>query len=296
MSAGNGNKNGNGMWSEIERGWREAVLELNDRVAVVTGGARGIGRTTSYALALEGIKAVAVVDMGEDVVEICQHANQKLGREVLIPFRGDVTQGDFRKQVFATMEKRFGPVSICVPAAGITRDRLAVRLDKTTGEVDLYPEEEFRRVMEIDLTAPIYWGLETIASVARHRHHAGLGRWDPAEGIQGVIVLIGSVSSAGNRGQISYATAKAGLEGAQATIAAEAVYYGVRCAIIHPGYTDTAMVRALGDQFINTNVIPFTQLRRLLRPEEIAHAICFLIRNASVSGQLWADAGWHPAP
>lgn len=296
MSAGNGNKNGNGYWGDIERNWREAVLDLKDRVAVVTGGARGIGRTTSYALALEGIKAVAVVDMGDDVHEICANANQKLGREVLAPFQGDVTQREFRRQVFASMEQRFGPISICVPAAGITRDRLAVRLDKTTGEVDMYPEEEFRRVMEIDLTAPIYWGLETMASVAKHRQQTGKGRWDPSEGIQGVVVLIGSVSSAGNKGQISYATAKAGLEGAQATMAAEAVYYGVRCAIIHPGYTDTAMVRALGDQFINSNVIPFTQLRRLLRPEEIAHAICFLIRNASVSGQLWADAGWHPTP
>jgi hypothetical protein len=54
------------------------------------------------------------------------------------------------------------------------------------------------------------------------------------------------------------------------------------------------MVQALGEDFIANKVLPFTQLRRLIRPEEIADAICFMISNSAVSGQLWADAGWHP--
>jgi NAD(P)-dependent dehydrogenase (short-subunit alcohol dehydrogenase family) len=76
----------------------------------------------------------------------------------------------------------------------------------------------------------------------------------------------------------------------------EAMYYGVRCTVIHPGFTDTPMVRALGEDYINRHVIPATQIGRLIRPDEIADAICFLIRNSAVSGQLWADAGWHPMP
>ena len=111
----------------------------------------------------------------------------------------------------------------------------------------------------------------------------------------GMVVFIGSVSSRGNKGQIAYAATKAGLEGAAATLMMEAVFHGVRCAIIHPGYTDTPMVRALGEKFIAENIIPHTQLRRLIQPEEIADAICFMISNAAVSGSLWADAGWHPA-
>ena len=107
-------------------------------------------------------------------------------------------------------------------------------------------------------------------------------------------MFIGSVSSRGNKGQLSYATSKAGLEGAAATLAKEAMYYGVRCGIIHPGFTDTPMVRALGEEFIDKNILPFTQLRRLIRPEEIADAICFMVSNPAVSGELWADAGWHP--
>lgn len=113
--------------------------------------------------------------------------------------------------------------------------------------------------------------------------------------MQGAVVLIGSVSSAGNRGQISYATAKAGLEGAQATLAMEAIFFGVRCAIIHPGFTDTPMVRAMGENLVRDRVLPNTQLKRLIRPDEIASAIVFMLKNSSVSGSLWADAGWHPS-
>ncbi len=64
--------------------------------------------------------------------------------------------------------------------------------------------------------------------------------------------------------------------------------------MIHPGYTDTPMTRALGDEYIEKNILPYTQLRRLIAPSEIADAIYFLICNSAVSGQLWADAGWHP--
>jgi NAD(P)-dependent dehydrogenase (short-subunit alcohol dehydrogenase family) len=119
-----------------------------------------------------------------------------------------------------------------------------------------------------------------------------LKRWEPEEAVQGAIVFIGSVSSRGNKGQISYATAKAGLEGAAATLMKEAMFYGVRCGIIHPGFTDTPMARGLGEEFLQKHVLPFTQLRRLIRTEEIADAICFMISNSAVSGELWADAGW----
>ncbi|MEP0845548.1 MAG: SDR family NAD(P)-dependent oxidoreductase [Phycisphaerae bacterium] len=276
-------------------GWQDRRLDLSAKVAVVTGGARGIGRATCIALARDGIRAVGVVDRDAEVLAFCTDANARLGRAVMVPFQGDVTDGDFRRSVFAELDRRFGCVSICVPAAGITRDRLAVKIDRDSGESEIYPEDDFRRVIEIDMTAPIYWALETVASVARDRHRRGMRKWSPQERVEGAVILIGSVSSAGNRGQISYATAKAGLEGAQATMAVEGIYYGVRSAIIHPGYTDTQMVRALGDSLISEHILPRTTLGRLIQPEEIADAIVFMIRNASVSGRLWADAGWHPA-
>jgi NAD(P)-dependent dehydrogenase (short-subunit alcohol dehydrogenase family) len=135
-----------------------------------------------------------------------------------------------------------------------------------------------------------------VARIAADRWRRGLGRWEPAEEkLAGTVVFIGSVSSQGNKGEIAYAATKAGLEGAAATVMKEAIYHGVRCCVIHPGFTDTPMVRALGPEYIAKNILPYTQLRRLIRPEEIADAICFLIANSAVSGELWADAGWHPS-
>ncbi len=271
-------------------------MELKGKIAVITGGASGIGSAVCRKLVEEDVKAVGVVDLTEELTQICAAANREFGRDVWIPYRGDVVDSSFRERVFADMESRFGPVTLCVPAAGITRDRLAVKLHKDNGSVtpNIYSETDFRRVMDVDLIAPIYWSMRTVASVAVDRAKRGLKEWRPEENMQGAIILIGSISSAGNRGQISYATAKAGLEGAQATLAKEAIYYGVRCAIIHPGFTDTPMVRALGEDMIRNQILPNTQLHRLIRPDEIAGAILFMLKNSAVSGSLWADAGWHP--
>src|SRR5262249_52934630 len=170
---------------------------------------------------------------------------------------------------------------------------LAVKVDKECGKAVVIPARTFREVTEVNLIAPVYWALEMVARIAEERKRRNLGRWEPSEKLLGTVVFIGSVSSQGNKGQIAYAASKAGLEGAAATLTKEAIYHGVKCAVIHPGFTDTPMVRALGEEFIAKNILPSTQLRRLIRPEEIADAICFLIANSAVSGELWADAGWH---
>lgn len=270
-------------------------MELKGKVAVITGGASGIGLATAETLMQDDLKAIALVDRSAAVADAANRLNAKAGREAVIAFTGDVTSHEFRQSVFRDLKSRVGVVHLCVPAAGITRDRLSVKIDHETGRAHIYPYEDFKNLLEINLISPIYWALETVASMAEDRARRGLGRWDPSEGNQGAIVLIGSVSSTGNKGQISYATAKAGLEGAQATLAKEAIYHGVRCAIIHPGYTDTPMVRALGEDFVAKQILPHTQLRRLLRPDEVADAIRFMLRNSAVSGSLWVDAGWHPA-
>lgn len=269
-------------------------MEIAGKVAVVTGAASGIGRALAIALAQQKAGAVALVDLGETIHEVAAEVNAQAGRKVAFAYRGDATDHAFRASVFDSIGQRFGMVTLCVPAAGITRDDLAVRIDKITGKARIYPIDQFKLVVDVNLIAPVYWALEMIGRIAEDRAARGLKKWDPAEGMQGAIVFIGSVSSQGNRGQLSYASTKAGLEGAAATIMKEAVFHGVRCGLIHPGYTDTPMVRALGEEFIAKHILPFTQLGRLIRPDEIADAICFMLVNSAVSGELWADAGWHP--
>lgn len=268
---------------------------IADKVAVVTGAASGIGEAVTRELAYRGARALILVDRSDRVLDLARAINDSAGKPVAEARVGDVTADAFRISVFDDVVARHGVVHICVPAAGITRDALAVKVDKATGKGAVYPSELFRQVTEINLIAPIYWALEMVTRMAEDRFRRGLGRWDPKEQVQGTVVFIGSVSSQGNKGQLSYAVSKAGLEGAAATLTKEAIYHGIRCAVIHPGFTDTPMVRALGEDYITKNILPYTQLRRLIRPQEIADAICFLIANPAVSGELWADAGWHPS-
>ena len=271
-------------------------MRIKNRVAIITGAASGIGRAVCEKLASQEVKAIGMVDLSSDIDSMADKVNQLANRTVAFPFQGNTTDPEFRKHVYDEVSGKHGIVSICVPCAGITRDALAVKIDKSTGKSIIYPEDKFRMVIEVNLMAPIYWAMELVARIAEQRAIQGLKKWRPEEHVRGTVIFIGSVSAQGNRGQISYATAKAGLEGAAATLTKEAIYHGVRCGVIHPGFTDTPMVRALGDEFIEQNILQYTQLGRLITTDEIADAISFMISNSAVSGELWADAGWHPAP
>jgi NAD(P)-dependent dehydrogenase (short-subunit alcohol dehydrogenase family) len=270
-------------------------MKIEDSVAVITGAASGIGRCVCLELARRGARALALADQSEAVDEVCRVLNSDYPG-VATAFRGDVTDAAFRERVYAEIHRRHQMANICIPAAGITRDGLAVKVDKATDRVVTYPAELFRQVMEVNAVAPVYWALEMVAGIAEERRRRNLKRWEPTEPLQGAVIFIGSVSMLGNKGQIAYASAKAALEGAASTLMIEAIFHGVRCGIIHPGFTDTPMVRALGGDFIRDRILPNTQLRRLIDPAEIADAICFMIQNAAVSGSLWADAGWRPSP
>jgi len=269
-------------------------MNIPGAVAVITGAASGIGRAVSTELARRGARAIAMVDQSKGIADAAASINQAAGSAVARPYSGDVTDPNFRSSVFKELHAAYGMVNICVPAAGITRDRLAVKFDRDLNRVTIYPVELFRQVVEVNMIAPVYWAMEMVAGIAGERARKGLKRWEPTEPLQGAAIFIGSVSSLGNKGQVAYAATKAGIEGAAATLMMEAVFHGVRCGVIHPGYTNTPMVRALGDDFIRDNIIPRTQLRRLIEPAEIADAICFMVSNAAVSGSLWADAGWRP--
>jgi len=271
-------------------------MKIKGKVALITGAASGIGAAVATQLAREDVKAVILVDQSIKTPEVARAINEAAGRPVAEAMVGDATDSEFRSRVYTHALAAHGPVNICVPAAGITRDSLAAKMDRETGQPHIYSIKTFREVVEVNLLAPVYWALDMVAQVAMARKARGLGRWEPAEEkLWGTIVFIGSVSSQGNKGQIAYAATKAGLQGAAATLMKEAIYYGVRCCVIHPGFTDTPMVRAMGAETIAKNILPNTQLGRLIRPDEIADAICFLIRNSAVSGELWADAGWHPS-
>jgi NAD(P)-dependent dehydrogenase (short-subunit alcohol dehydrogenase family) len=269
-------------------------MKIQGRCAIVTGAGNGIGQAVAIELAERGAAGVALVDRNESVIRIARMINDRMDEPIAEAMIGDTTDEAFRKRVFDHMCAKHCAPRVCVPAAGTNRDQRAVKIDKSTGKAIMYPVEQFRLLTEVNLIAPVYWAMEMVARIAEERQSQGLGPWEPREGTQGTIIFIGSISSQGIPGQIAYSATKSALEGAARTLSKEAMYYGIRCAVIHPGFTDTQMVRALGEDYIQNNILPYTQLKRLINPDEIADAIYFMICNSAVSGELWADAGWHP--
>jgi NAD(P)-dependent dehydrogenase (short-subunit alcohol dehydrogenase family) len=269
-------------------------MKIQGRCAVVTGAGNGIGQAVAVELAERGAGAVALVDRNESVIRVARMINDRMDAPVAEAMIGDTTDEAFRRKVFDHLCARYGAPRVCVPAAAINRDQIAVKLEKSSGKAVMYPVDQFRQLVEVNLIAPIYWAMEMVARIAEERQSRGRGRWEPQEGTQGTVILIGSISSQGIPGQLAYGATKAALEGAARTLSKEAIFFGVRCAVIHPGFTDTQMVRALGEEYIQNNILPYTQLKRLINPEEIADAVFFMICNSAVSGELWADAGWHP--
>src|SRR5437899_7345040 len=156
-------------------------MEFPGKVAVITGAASGIGRAVAVELARRNVRAMALVDMGDNIESVSSEINAEAGRHVAHPYRGDTTDEAFRASVFDSISTEFDTVTMCVPAAGITRDDLAVRVDRNSGKARIYPVERFKQVLDVNLVAPVYWALEMIGRIAANRAARGLSRWQPAE-------------------------------------------------------------------------------------------------------------------
>jgi 3-oxoacyl-[acyl-carrier protein] reductase len=246
---------------------------MSSRVAIVTGGARGIGAATAVRLAADGF-AVAVLDLKEDdaagtVAQITDAGGSALA------VGGDV--GD-RSQAEAAVERvaaELGPPVVLVNNAGVTRDNLLFKMS----------DDDWDTVMRVHLRGSFVM----TRAVQKHMVDAGWGR----------IVNLSSTSALGNRGQANYATAKAGLQGFTKTLAIELGRFGVTANAIAPGFILTEMTRAtaerLGrdwDEYVAERAAAIPVARAGL-PEDIAHTVSFLVSEGAgfVSGQIIYVAG-----
>ena len=237
-------------------------MKFEGKVALVTGGGRGIGAATAQLLAREGAK-VAVSDM--DVAP---------AQEVAGPIRGlaiacDVTD---RVQVDAMVErtvKDLGRLDILVACAGITRDNLLFKMT----------DEDWDAVIDTHLKGTFF----SVRAAQKHMVEQKYGK----------VVLLSSTSALGNRGQTNYSTAKAGLQGMARTLAIELGPFNVNVNVVAPGFVETRMTRStaerMGVDFEAFKVGAASQipLRRVGQPEDIASVIAFLCSDESsyVSGQ-----------
>jgi 3-oxoacyl-[acyl-carrier protein] reductase len=142
---------------------------IKGQVAVITGAAGGIGQALALDMTGRGAAGIALVDSSDRVIQVAREINAEAGHQVAIAYRGDAADSAFREEVYADVTTKAGVQRICVPAAAIIKDSLAVRIDKQTGRVVIYPMEDFRKVVEINMIVPIYWAIELVAAVAKDR-------------------------------------------------------------------------------------------------------------------------------
>jgi len=222
------------------------------RVALVTGGSRGIGAAISKALKDEGYQ-VAANYAGNDAA-----ASAFKGETGIPVYKWSVADYDACVAGVAKVEADLGPVDVLVNNAGITRDGMFHKMTR----------EQWQEVIDTNLsglfnmTHPVFPGM-------RER---GFGR----------IVNISSINGQkGQAGQVNYSASKAGDIGFTRALAQEGAFKGVTVNAICPGYIGTEMVRAIPEKVLNEKIIPQIPVGRLGEPEEIARCVVFLASDAS---------------
>jgi acetoacetyl-CoA reductase len=219
------------------------------RVAVVTGGARGIGEAISVGLKDAGYK-VAAVYAGND-----EKAREFSERTGIAAFKWDVSDFEACKAGLAKVEAELGPVEIVVNNAGITRDGVLHRMTF----------EQWNDVIQTNLTSCF----NMCRNVIDGMRERGFGR----------IVNIGSINGqAGQYGQVNYAAAKSGIHGFTKALAQEGAAKGITVNAIAPGYIDTDMVRAVPPNVLE-KIVAKVPVGRLGKASEIARGVLFLVAD-----------------
>lgn len=245
----------------------ENLQYLKDKVAVVTGASRGIGKAAALALASQGAKVVVNYARSSDAAEAIVRQITEAGGEA-IAIQADVSQSEQVDNLIKTTLDKFGRIDVLVNNAGITKDTLLLRMKL----------EQWQAVIDLNLTGVFLCTKAVSKTMLKQR--------------SGRIINIASVAGQmGNPGQANYSAAKAGVIGFTKTVAKELANRGVTVNAVAPGFIETDMTEDLKSD----DIIEFIPLGRYGKPEEVAGTIRFLAADpaaAYITGQVFnVDGG-----
>jgi 3-oxoacyl-[acyl-carrier protein] reductase len=242
-------------------------LTFTDRVAVVTGASRGIGRAIAEDLAAEGVHVVCIAR---------SEASSGSARDAIIAAGGsaeamgvDVSDREAVRAAVAAIVEERGKIDILVNNAGITRDNLLMRMK----------DSEWDEVIATNLTSAFTWCQSVAPIMARQR-------WGRLINITSVIGLMG------NAGQVNYAAAKAGLIGLTKSVAREFAKRQVTANAVAPGFIETDMTSDLGDS-VKDSILSAIPLRRMGQVRDISRMVTYLASEEAgyITGQTFTVDG-----
>ena len=247
--------------------------KMDGRVAFVTGAGQGIGAATAMRLAEEGAKIV-LADINTESCQQIAHDLEKLGSQSLV-VQCNVADKAMVEAAVAQAAEHFGQIDILVNNAGVTRDNLLFKMS----------DDEWDTVINVHLKGAFLCSRAVQTYMVKQKY--------------GRIISLSSTSALGNRGQVNYSTAKAGLQGLTRTLAIELGPFGITANAVAPGFIDTEMTRNTAKRMgfdpqerieAASKTIP---VRRVGLPRDVANVICFLASEESgfVSGQIIYVAG-----
>ena len=241
---------------------------MEGRVALVTGGGRGLGRAIAVRLAQEGVKVAVSYRSNDAAAGETAELVRKAGAGCET-FKGDVSSSEDVEALMKGVGEAFGPVEILVNNAGTTRDNILLRMK----------DAEFEDVLATNLKGTYLCTRAVLRGMVR-------ARWGRIVNISSVVGLVG------NAGQANYAASKAGMIGFTKSVAREVAGRGITANSVAPGYVETELTGALPEN-VKEQILGQVPVGRFGEPEEIAEVVAFLAgeRAAYVTGQTIAVDG-----
>ncbi|MFK7886619.1 MAG: SDR family oxidoreductase [Gammaproteobacteria bacterium] len=251
-------------------------MDLNGKTIAITGAGRGLGAAMARRLATHGTQ-LALLDVEQDALETTREQCTQAGAANVRTYLLNVADEHQVQDAFSAIANDFGALHGLINNAGITRDALTLKVkdDELVSKMSL---AQWQQVLDVNLTGVFLCGREAAQRMIEGQ-------------CEGCIINISSISRGGNMGQINYSASKAGVQAMAVVWSKEFARYGIRAASVAPGFIATEMVMQMKPA-VRDRLTAQVPIGRIGKPDEIAHAVEFILQNDYVNGRcIEVDGG-----